>query len=222
MPRTGPLADLSGLQLAAGALAAMTSAWMASWLGVAGTLIGAAVGSVVAGIATALYRSSLERGVQRSKTLLTEQGSVVERPGDDAAAADHESEVAAADGSAVSWKDRLQRLNWRSVALVSGAALVAAIVIIGVYEVATGTSYGNSSNRTIVPVSSSGGSGDRTPAPDEQGTEPSADPTSSQPTEDAPSTQAPTADAPTTAAPTTEAPTEPAQPGSGGESAPAE
>ncbi|MBM9465034.1 hypothetical protein JL108_16415 [Aeromicrobium sp. YIM 150415] len=222
MPRTGPLADLSGLQLVAGALAAMTSAWMASWLGVAGTLIGAAVGSIVAGIATALYRSSLERGVQRSKTLLTEQGSVVESASDDSAAGEHGSEVVTAQTDSVSWKERLQRLNWRSIALASGAALLAAVVIIGVYEVSTGKSYGNSSNPTIVPVSSSGGGGERTPEPGQDDTDPSADPTSTAPTESAPTTQAPSATAPTTAAPTTEAPTQPAQPNEGGESAPAE
>ncbi|OUZ09987.1 hypothetical protein BHE97_09280 [Aeromicrobium sp. PE09-221] len=221
MPRTGPLADLSGLQLVAGALAAMTSAWMASWLGVAGTLIGAAVGSIVAGIATALYRSSLERGVQRSKTLLTDQGSVIESTGDDTTS-EHGSEIATAKADPVSWKERLQRLNWRSIALVSGATLLAAVVIIGVYEVSTGKSYGNSSNPTIVPVSSSGGGAERTPAPAEEGTEPSADPTSTAPTQSAPTTQAPTATSPTTAAPTTQAPTQPPQPNEGGESAPAE
>ena len=221
MPRTGPLADLSGLQLVAGALAAMTSAWMASWLGVAGTLIGAAVGSIVAGIATALYRSSLERGVQRSKTLLTEQGSVVESANDDDATADRGSEVVTSETDSISWTERLRRLNWRSIALVSGATLLAAVVIIGVYEVSTGKSYGNSSNPTIVPVSSSGGGAERGPGPGED-TDPSADPTSTAPTESAPTTQAPTGDAPTTQAPTTEAPTEPAQPNEGGESAPAE
>ena len=61
MSRKGPLSGLSWLQLLAGALAAMTSAWVASYLGVAGTVVGAAVGSLVASIATALYISGLDR-----------------------------------------------------------------------------------------------------------------------------------------------------------------
>lgn len=58
-PRTRLLGDLSGIQIAGGALAAVTSALAASRLGVAGTLIGAGVGSVVASVAGTLYSNSI-------------------------------------------------------------------------------------------------------------------------------------------------------------------
>lgn len=169
MARKGILGELSALQLIAGALAAMTSAWLASWLGVAGTLIGAAVGSIVAGIASTLYSASLQRGIERSKTLLvTEQGSVVE-----GAAEGEESTVEAQaviddePAPRSNWKTLLARVNWKTVALVSATTLLVAIAAIGAYEVISGRSFGNESNSRIVPssVSRDGGVGPQAPDP---------------------------------------------------------
>src|SRR5918998_6537729 len=56
---------LSVVQVLAGALAAVSAAVVASTFGLAGTLIGAAVTSVVATIAGALYTHSLERARAR-------------------------------------------------------------------------------------------------------------------------------------------------------------
>lgn len=53
--------DLSPVQVAGGALAAMTAAGLGSRLGAEGTLIGAALASVVAAVAGALYTASLRR-----------------------------------------------------------------------------------------------------------------------------------------------------------------
>src|SRR5215211_7412475 len=53
--------ELSGTQIAASALAAISSAVAASYLGVTGTVLGAGFGSVVATISTALYQLSLKR-----------------------------------------------------------------------------------------------------------------------------------------------------------------
>jgi hypothetical protein len=53
--------ELSGVQVAASALAAISSAVAASFLGVGGTVVGAGVGSVIATISTALYQHSLHR-----------------------------------------------------------------------------------------------------------------------------------------------------------------
>jgi hypothetical protein len=69
--------DLSGSQVVGGALAAATSALALSFLGVAGTLVGAIVGSLVATIGAAAY--------SRSLTLAAAQLRVVRpsgRPGD--------------------------------------------------------------------------------------------------------------------------------------------
>ena len=58
-PKTTRL-DMSGTQLVGGALAAMTAAVIGAQLGVAGTVLGAAIGSVVAGTAGSLYTASLK------------------------------------------------------------------------------------------------------------------------------------------------------------------
>jgi hypothetical protein len=57
--------DLSTVQIGASALASVTSALAASVFGVAGTLIGAAVGSIVSTVAGAIYADSLRRAGQR-------------------------------------------------------------------------------------------------------------------------------------------------------------
>lgn len=54
------LLEISATQLIGGALAAMTAAVIGARLGVAGTVLGAAIGSVVAGAAGSLYTASLK------------------------------------------------------------------------------------------------------------------------------------------------------------------
>ena len=62
----GKVLGVSVNQIMAGALAASTSAVAASYMGVAGTVLGAGVGSVIATVSTAVYQKS----IQRSKPLL--------------------------------------------------------------------------------------------------------------------------------------------------------
>jgi len=61
--------DLSLTQVAGGALAAMTAAALGSTLGVAGTIVGAALASVVAGVAGSLYTASLRTGREKVRTV---------------------------------------------------------------------------------------------------------------------------------------------------------
>src|SRR6476620_6007159 len=62
-PRRGP--DISAAQVAGGALAAVSAAVVASFLGIGGTLVGAALGSIVASIGGALYSHSFQRAGYR-------------------------------------------------------------------------------------------------------------------------------------------------------------
>lgn len=57
-----PALGISATQVAGSALAAVSAAVSASWLGVTGTLIGAAVASIVGTIGSAMYTYSLQRG----------------------------------------------------------------------------------------------------------------------------------------------------------------
>ena len=62
---------LSPVQVAGGALAATTSALAASTFGVGGTVIGAAVGSVISSVGGAIYVHSLQNVSARTRTVIT-------------------------------------------------------------------------------------------------------------------------------------------------------
>ena len=75
--RRGFLGEVSWFQLAASVLAAVTAAWIASSLGVAGTLVGAAVGSAVVTLTSAFYARTLDKG--RTLLVTTASGTVIQR-----------------------------------------------------------------------------------------------------------------------------------------------
>ena len=67
--RTGrPRLQLSTVQVLASALAAVTATIAGSFLGVNGTVIGAAIASVLTVTANAIYAHSLQRGRERVRT----------------------------------------------------------------------------------------------------------------------------------------------------------
>ncbi|HZB34185.1 MAG TPA: hypothetical protein VE465_28745 [Streptosporangiaceae bacterium] len=78
--------DLSPTQLVAGGLATATATVATSYLGVAGTLIGAAFMSVVTTAGAAVYQHYLDRGKRRYVTLVTTESRhhVAGRPGEPA------------------------------------------------------------------------------------------------------------------------------------------
>ncbi|MDR7273860.1 hypothetical protein [Catenuloplanes atrovinosus] len=65
------------IKLSAGTLAAISSAVCASWLGVAGTIVGAAVASVIATVGQELYAHSLKHTYQRLRGVRLEQALAV-------------------------------------------------------------------------------------------------------------------------------------------------
>ena len=79
--------QLSALQLAAGALAAVSAAVVASFFGVAGTVIGAAVASVISTVGAAVYTESMRRthaGLRRAgRRLVRSPQSPVDRSASD-------------------------------------------------------------------------------------------------------------------------------------------
>ncbi|MEO6087219.1 MAG: hypothetical protein ABIQ18_29320 [Umezawaea sp.] len=110
--------DLKPTQIAAGALAAVTAALLGSTLNVAGTIIGAAIASVVSTIGSALYQKSIER--TRESVLRVGSKAWVVKPvegetASEADAPDDKTEVDAED------KTREAR-RWPKVA--AGAVLV--------------------------------------------------------------------------------------------------
>ncbi len=83
--------DLKPAQIAAGALAAVTAAFLGSQLNVAGTIAGAAVASIVSTIGSALYQSSIER--TRESVRRVGSKAWVVKPVDGGTAARAESEI---------------------------------------------------------------------------------------------------------------------------------
>jgi len=199
-----PVLGLSWMQLIAGSLAAMTSAWIASAFGVSGTIVGAAVGSLSASIATALYLQSLTRGkdLVRRPVRKTAGGSVI--------AADEfvESTVALSDEDPIEPLDEIvddpQSDAKRNRQIIVGTivALMVALGAIGVFELVSGNPFGQAerpaigrpwqpapTNNTPSPAPTTEPTATPTPTPtvDETtpGTEPTAEPTP-EPTDPAP------------------------------------
>jgi hypothetical protein len=66
--------QLSAVQISAGALATVSSAVVASFLGVAGTLVGAALASVISTICATLYSESLKKTNERLRAVRQQRG----------------------------------------------------------------------------------------------------------------------------------------------------
>ncbi|MEO7350359.1 MAG: hypothetical protein ABIR34_12405 [Marmoricola sp.] len=170
---------LSPAQIAGSALSAMSAAFVASWAGTTGTLIGAAVGSVVATIGASLYTSSLRRSSEavrraaaqvRQTSLLTGSlpRTVVDGPmrsrdrreGPDEPPAtevsgDPDETTPAGQGDLEQADDPGRKLPWGKVLLASLAVMLAALGGITAVEAITGRPIsswlgGNDSQGTTV------------------------------------------------------------------------
>ena len=141
--RERPL-GLSTAQVAGSALAAMSGAVVASWAGTTGTIIGAAVASVIATIGAATYTWSLRRtsdAVRRTAAQVRQTAlignslprTVAQGPlRDDAEPTDRTSVLPAAD------RGRRWDLPWGKVLVASAAVMVTALAGITAIEALTG------------------------------------------------------------------------------------
>ncbi|MCD9198268.1 hypothetical protein [Aeromicrobium wangtongii] len=147
----GLLSDISWLQVTGSVLAAVTSAWLASRLGVAGTMIGVALGSFVATVGSAIYVRTLDRG----KTLLaqTASGAVVERTVQDGEIAEALDEIAEAERSPVRSAEVVsedeRELPWRKIIITTIVVVIIALTTITTYELVSDKSLDGSRGTTI-------------------------------------------------------------------------
>lgn len=206
--RRGPLADISWFQVAASVLAAVTSAWIASSLGVAGTLIGAALGSFVVTVSTALYGRTLHKG----KTLIaqTASGAVAEKDVTDNEITTAFDEIAELEDSPIERAEIIdnprRQLRWKTITVTAVIVLGISLVTMGAYEKIADDSFGvdQQNPRISNPFGGSSGSSDgdsdQSPDPDadrdsggdsEPTPEPSSSPTSSPSAPAAPTPSAP-------------------------------
>jgi hypothetical protein len=181
--------QLSVVQLSAGALAAVSSAVVASFFGVAGTLIGAAVASVISTLSATLYSQSLQKtnaGLRRVREQVTRRPTAPQ-PTDATATA-----VLPAHLDPRRPPARRSRIRWPRIAVYAAAVFVLAMgivtgielvsqqpvsALVGVTETSRSTTLGTLTD----DISSSDDESTPEPAP-------TAPPT---PTTEAPATDAP-------------------------------
>ena len=231
---------LSATQIAASALAAVSSAVLGSWLGVTGTLLGAAFGSVVGTVGSATYTYTLSRGGQVVRSALP-LGR--DRLADRTSPADPNrllpSEPAAAQTrvlAAAAGQPWYRALPWPRIALGAATVMVLAVGALTVFEGlagkpvsafatgdgARGTTLGQVVDQdpgqppTEEPVVTDPEDAVEEPEPEPVTPEPTPtdEPTTDEPSTDEPTTDPP-ADDPTT--PTDPSPTETTDPEGAGE-----
>ncbi len=148
--------DLSLTQLAGGALAASSAAALGARIGVGGTLLGAALGSLVSAIAGAAYTHSL----RRTRDFVLRRGRPDDADGSPAAGEpatdpDELSPTSAGPGERESARYRrfdLGRLEMRRVALGAGALFALVIALLTGIELATGHSLDGKQGTTVGQV----------------------------------------------------------------------
>ncbi len=177
------LGEVSWLQLTASVLAAVTAAWIASRLGVAGTLIGAALGSFVVTISSAFYGRTLDQ--TRTLLIQTESGTVIERQVEQGAVREALDEAADVDSAArgARFVDEKPRLHWKTILVTAVVVLSLALAAISTYELISGRTLDGDRGTTI--GDSLGG--------DREKPSPKPPPTTTAPSTTVPTTPTPTA-----------------------------
>jgi multisubunit Na+/H+ antiporter MnhF subunit len=201
----------------AGVLAAVSAAVVGSFLGVAGTLAGAAIASVVGSIGTEVYRKFIDRGQKKIVATFVTAPAAVGTPAVAAAADETPSqpEPVAPDETAQAAPTPARKMRWGRVAMVATSVFVLAIGVLTAFELITGktaadavTGHNSGSTSTVGSVLNLNKKSDN------QDTKPATTPSSGTPSEapatsgtDAPATTEPTApatDTTTPGAPSTE------------------
>jgi len=153
--------DLSVTQILGGALAAMTAAALGAQLSVLGTLVGAALASIIVAVGGSLYTASLRRTRDKVKTAFwTGRPNEVDEPTVIDIVADNEGHITGQRSHLVEPEPgrepsppRRPKLNWKRVAVVALAAFGIAAVALTTFELATGHALSGGEGTTIQQVS---------------------------------------------------------------------
>jgi hypothetical protein len=205
----------------AGTLAAVSAAVLGSFLGVAGTLIGAALASVISSIGTEVYHRSLDRGAKRLQSAFVIAPAAVGTPPIDAAEGQPSEEKTATEdqprdkGTAAGAVEG-KRIHWKRVALVAGAFFVLGIGTLTTAEMFAGrsaadvTSGRDNGSPTILFDQAGDDHDEKKPAvvPTVAPTQTPADRTTEAPAPTEPATTTPAEPAPTSEGPTATTPPE--------------
>ncbi|WP_193611323.1 hypothetical protein [Nocardioides lijunqiniae] len=197
------------LKTIAGALAAVTTAVLLSTLGAAGTLIGAALGSIAVTISSQVYAQGLARSkrtmAKAQETALAKVGiaqAEVRRAGrrqNDTGAVEAHLEVADdrleqareelddAAPAQLGLRERLLLLPWKRIGLLAAATFLLVLVAIASFEALTGrsvASYTGGSDKDSSSTFTGGGSSDRGDRKDDPKQQPSEEPSDEAPSDD--------------------------------------
>lgn len=149
-----PTHKIDWVRTIAGALAAVVSAVLLSRLGAAGTIIGAALGSVVISISTSMFSSGLAHGRRRVADMQeaamrhvgvaqAEINRAARRTGARQAHLEHADEALAQAKDELAeapptLRERLAAVAWPRVAAYAGGLFVAVVAVITGFELLTG------------------------------------------------------------------------------------
>ena len=178
---------INWFQVSGSALAAVSSAVLLSTVGVAGTIIGAAVGSVVVTAGGSIYSHYLEisrnrvataQSVARARMTRSRSARLDaqqrKRADDELRRAEQQLADAETETAKPSWRELLAGLRWRRIAAGAAAIFVLAMLIIVTFEMVTGRAVstytgGTDGNpRTSIPGlggRSATGTPDKSPTP---------------------------------------------------------
>jgi cell division septation protein DedD len=136
----------------------MTAAALGSRLSVAGTIVGAALASIIAAVAGSLYTASLRRTHDKVKTVFwTGQPNEVEEPTVMEILDDREGQVAGQRSHLVAPESvdpspGRRKLNWKRVLVAALAAFGIAAVTLTAFELVTGNAISGGEGTTIQQV----------------------------------------------------------------------
>ncbi len=166
-PKTNRL-DLSITKIVAGALAAMTAAALGSRLSVAGTVIGAALASVIAAVAGSLYTASLAHTQAKVKTVFTGRAAGTGVATTVEVVGDHDTRVSTAapaqpsapglDGhwqlptTGTSAVDPARKPSWKSVVIAALVTFALAAATLTTFELVSGHALSGGDGTTITQV----------------------------------------------------------------------
>jgi hypothetical protein len=154
--------DLSLSQTLGGALAAMTAATIGSRLGVAGTIVGAALASIIAGVATTLYTASLRTTREKVQTVWSGRIAGTNTP----ASVDLTTEQANTAEQAPVWEPTeaaapaaprpRRELPWKRMVVGALAVFAIAAVALTGFELLSGSALSGGQGTTIQQVTKEG------------------------------------------------------------------
>lgn len=147
--------QLSLSQILGSALAAMTAAALGSRLGVAGTIIGAAMASIIAAVGGSLYTASIRASRERVRTVLVRRPPTSARTDAAAPPSTETAQLVAADTEfpvASTPTARKRLISWKTIGAGALAAFAVAAVAITGFEAITGNALSGGTGTTITQV----------------------------------------------------------------------